>query len=240
MRQAVVLAAGTGSRLRPLTDERPKCLLTIGARTLLDRLLDQLAEAGITRVVIVTGHLSSVLETHVAKRQGPPSVVCAPNPLYASTNNAVSLLSARSFLWEEGFVLCDGDVLLAQNFLRDLCEAPDPCALLVEPKATLSAEEMKAITDAEGRVQLLSKELDPALCVGESIGVQKVGGDALPLLWEQLNQMVRGGREGAYYEEAFQRLIDGGHTFRAVMIEPGGFTEIDDLADLEDARARFA
>lgn len=240
MRQAVVLAAGTGSRLRPLTEARPKCLLEIGGRSLLDRLLDQLAEAGVDRVVLVTGHLAAQLASYAAQREHP-QVLCAPNPRYDTTNNAVSLLCARPFLRPgEGFILCDGDVLLGRNALLDLVAAPDPCALLVEPKSALSWEEMKAIVDDSLRVLTLSKELEPSRCVGESIGIQKVGGDPLPALWETLVQMAQGGREGAYYEEAFQRLIDSGATFRAVLIEPGGFTEIDDLADLEDARARFA
>jgi choline kinase len=239
-RQAVVLAAGVGSRLRPLTDSTPKCLLEVGGKTILDRLLDDLAKAGVERAVIVTGYLGRAISAHLDRAALPCAVELVENAEYETTNNAASLFVAQKKLRAEAFLLCDGDVVLKNNPVRALRAEPEGCALLVDPSVKLGAEEMKAEVDGDGRVLRLSKELEPARCLGESIGIQKVGGGALVRLWEELDRMMHGGRKGAYYEEAFQRLIDQGVTFRAVLVEPGAWTEIDDLADLEDARARFA
>jgi choline kinase len=239
MRQAVILAAGVGSRLRPLTDQTPKCLLEIGGRSLLDRLLDQLAGAGIQRAAIVTGHLEERIAGHLKAKKSALEVVLVPNPRYLSTNNAASLFVAKDALAGfGGFVLCDGDVVLRGNPIQTLVAEPG-CALIIEQKGRMGAEEMKVVVSG-GRVLRLSKELDPAECLGESIGIQKIGDEAISQLWEELSRMMHGGREGAYYEEVFQRLIDQGVPFRAVPIGPGAWTEIDDLADLEDARAQFA
>ena len=75
---------------------------------------------------------------------------------------------------------------------------------------------------------------------GESIGVQKVGGPALPILWATLEAMRDSGDTGGYYEDAFQRMMQAGVIFQTVSIGHHEWTEIDDLADLEDARARVA
>src|SRR5688572_12693661 len=108
-RQAVVLAAGTGSRLRPLTDSVPKCLLEVGGRSILDRLLADLAEAGVERAVIVTGYLGPKIAEHLRHTPPPLTVDFAQNAAYETTNNAASLLVALPHLGAGGFLLCGGD-----------------------------------------------------------------------------------------------------------------------------------
>jgi choline kinase len=131
-------------------------------------------------------------------------------------------------------------VVLTGDALDRLIAEPSPSALLVDTETELADEEMKALLDAQGTVRRLSKQLQPADCAGESIGVQKVGGAALPIFWATLESMREAGDTHGYYEDAFQRMIHAGVTFRTVPIGHYEWTEIDDLADLEDARARFA
>jgi choline kinase len=238
-RHAVVLIAGTGSRLRPLTDKTPKCLLSLGATTLLDRLLRQLSEAGVSDVLLITGHLHELVAAAVSKHSYSLSIQLIYNRAYDTSNNAVSLFLAKQALSGADFYLCDGDVLLAKNAFQQLAACEVPSALLVDASVALAHEEMKVVVDAEGFVRELSKELAPSRCLGESIGIQKVGGAAASMIWQELEEMFQQGRRNAYYEEAFQRMVDKGQPFATVLVEPGSWTEIDDLADLEDARARF-
>jgi choline kinase len=238
--QAIILAAGSGTRLRPLTLETPKCLIDVGGQTILARQLERIAAAGIGRAVIVTGYLSDQVEAHLAAHTPPIPVVLAPNPDYATTGNCMSVLAARGKIDAAGIVLCDGDVVLTGDALHRLAVAPAASALLLDSKPGLGEEEMKALLDAQGNVRQLSKKLVPADCAGESIGIQKVGGPALPILWATLEAMRDSTDTQAYYEDAFQRMISAGVTFRTVPIDREEWTEIDDLADLEDARARFA
>jgi choline kinase len=236
--QAVILAAGIGSRLAPLTNDRPKCLVEIRGEAILDRLLRQLASAGIHRAVIVTGHLSRKLERHLATRPQPIEVRLAPNPDYLTTNNVVSVFCARDKLEAGGFLLCDGDVVMELEPLRALAKSRC-CTLLIDQEVTLGAEEMKVVVH-NGRVMRLSKELDPALCIGESIGIQHVNADTTGSLWTSIQRMVARGRTGAYYEEAFQHLIDAGVNFAWIPIPEKSWIEIDDVADYKRACARFS
>lgn len=236
---ALILAAGLGSRLRPLTDDTPKCLLDVGGQTILARQLERVAAAGIRRAVVVTGYLGAQVEAHL--RRSPPQleVVTAANPDYATTGNCMSVLAGRAGVSTRGVVICDGDVVLTGDALSRLVADPAPSALLIDRETNLGGEEMKALLDAAGNVRRLAKPLDPAACAGESIGVQKVSGPALPIFWATLEAMQSAGDTQGYYEDAFQRMINAGVSFRTVAIGHHEWTEIDDVADLEDARARF-
>jgi choline kinase len=238
--EAVILAAGSGSRLRPLTLDTPKCLLDVGGRTILSRQLERIAAAGIERAVVVTGHLAERVEEHLRRFPPPIEVALAPNPDYATTGNCMSVLAARPRVGGRGIILCDGDVVLSGDALLRLVLLPGPCGLLLDMETRLGEEEMKAQVDERGTVRRLSKQVSPADAAGESIGVQKVGGAALPILWATLDAMRESGETGGYYEDAFQRMMQAGVSFHPVPIGHHEWTEIDDLADLEDARARFS
>jgi choline kinase len=238
--QALILAAGTGSRLRPLTQDTPKCLLDVGGQTILSRQLDRIAAAGMRRAVVVTGHLAEQVEQHLQVHPPLIEVALARNPDYTTAGNCMSVLAGREQVTGRGVVICDGDVVLTGNAMERLVRESCPCALLLDTETALAEEEMKALLDERGAVRRLSKRLDPAECAGESIGVQKVGGPALAILWATLEGMRDAGDTAGYYEDAFQRMVQAGVTFHTVPIGHHEWTEIDDLADLEDARARFA
>lgn len=232
---AVILVAGTGTRLLPLTADRPKCLVEIGGGTILSRLLQQLASAGLKNIFLATGFREDSIRTWVA--QHPTSgleISFVANPAYATTNNAQSLWTTRSAVGDRSFLLCDGDVLLRPGVMERLLAHPSENALLVEPRTDMGDEEMKALVEND-RVTKLSKAIDPKRAFGESIGIQKVG----PAIWKTLEAMIAAGGANRYYEDAFQLMIDGGAHFSAVPVNGDEWIEIDDMADLERARARF-
>lgn len=236
---AVILAAGSGTRLQPLTDTTPKCLLDVAGRPLLGRLLDGLADAGIRRAVIVTGHLADHIEAHLASAPPPLEVTTVTNHAYATTNNAASLAAARTVIGGQDLVLCDGDVLFSANPIPALLTSADDCTLLVDADSALDAEAMKVEVGPDGRVTRIDKQLGIETSAGESIGVQKIGGAALGLLWEEVESIVARDAARAYYEDAFQRMIDRGAAFGICRVAPDTWIEIDDAGDLERARRRF-
>jgi len=234
---AVILAAGTSSRLYPLTADIPKALLDVAGRTILDRMLDGLADAQISRVVVVTGYRGNRITAHLTETPRRIPVETVENAAFATTNNAASLLVARKATRGDAFVLCDGDVVFSANPFPSLVAAPDDSAIVVDRRAVLDEEAMKVVVDGGQRITRLSKQLDARTAAGESIGIQKIGGAALAAIWPVLDEVVGSRAASAYYEDAFQVLIDRGVPFGVTSIMAGTWREVDDATDLEAARA---
>jgi len=237
---AVILAAGTGTRLKPLTDASPKCLLDVGGRPILDRLLSALAEAGVPDAVVVTGHLADAIDAHLARARFGLTTVTVRNPAYASTNNAVSLAAARSAVGGREFVLCDGDVVFTANPFPALLASADRCVVAVDADAPFNAEAMKVELARDGRVRTLSKLLVEERSAGESLGMQRIGGDALSRIWDALDATIARDAVRAYYEDAFQQLLDRGLPMGISRVAAGTCMEIDDALDLEAAKTLLA
>jgi N-acetyl-alpha-D-muramate 1-phosphate uridylyltransferase len=110
-RRAMVLCAGRGERMRPLSDTCPKPLLEIAGRSLLDRMLDRLV--GCEQVVVNAWHLADRIAEHVAVRSGPPPIVLSREDELLDTGGGV--VHARHHLGDAPFVVCNGDVLITQG-----------------------------------------------------------------------------------------------------------------------------
>ena len=109
IRQAMVLAAGLGSRMRPLTERTAKPLLPLGGRTLLDHALDRLAAAGVTRVVVNTHWQGELVRRHLGRRTAGPEVVLRPEPTLLGTGGAVAAALADGALDDAPFFVTNGD-----------------------------------------------------------------------------------------------------------------------------------
>lgn len=246
---AVLLVAGMGTRLRPITDEIPKCLVEVAGTPLVIRLLRQLARRGVERAWLVTGYKSEVLERHLRGVSGLPELKFVYNDAFDSANNAESLRRAMVEMDSRRFILCDGDILVGDDiWLADLLSDPRPnvLAVLLQLQSQLGDEEMKfqlEPVDApwfSRRVIGLSKKLEPRMSHGESIGAQVIGDETFDALLKRLNAMSDEERRHGYYEDIFATLFDDGHEFYTLAIKPGTWTEIDTPEDLEHARAMMA
>ena len=237
---AVILAAGTSSRLYPLTADIPKALLEVAGRTILERMIDALADAQVERAVIVTGYRADRIAGHLTKGRYRIPVETVVNAAFAETNNAASLAVARPATRGDAFLLCDGDVVFSANPFPQLVAAVDDSSIVVDRTAVLDDEAMKVAVNREQRVTRLSKQLDARSSAGESIGIQKVGGAALESLWTVLEGILATRAATAYYEDAFQVLIDRGVPFGVTSIKGGTWREVDDAADLDAARRMLA
>lgn len=236
--KAVILAAGVGTRLRPQTDETPKGLLPVAGRPIIDYTLEALGHTGIKEVVVVTGHLADQLARHVTRSPVPCRTIY--NPRYATANNYYSLLVAEDALGGEPFVKVDSDLIFEPDLLTRLLSAEGDLCLALDSGVQLGIEEMKVQMDNQGRVTAVSKTLDPAACLGESIGLERISSEFAPVLFRTLRQLDAEEFTDAYYEDAYHRLAcEGGHDIRAVDISGLSWTEIDDSVDLSRANELF-
>lgn len=235
---AIVLAAGVGSRLRPLTDRVPKCLVPIGRETILARMVRLLAENGVRELVVATGYLEALVRD--ALRDAPLPVTFAHCPDHATTQNVVSLHRALASVAPGRHVVkLDGDVAFDGAIVARLMASVDDAAAAVDDTAVAPAEAMK-VTVAGGRVTRFGKGLDPYAAAGESIGVERFAAGAVPSLRSALAAAIDAGRSDVYYEEVYNDLIAAGLAMRAARVSSLRWCEVDDLDDLAAARRLFA
>src|SRR4029079_9900802 len=149
--KAVLLAAGMGSLLLPLTAELPKPLVPVGGRPLLLRTIDRLAAAGIRGrdVIVVGGYREDVLRRTLAEAGLATQVVT--NPRYADWNNFWSLYVAHEAVGGDDFLRIDGDLLIDDQLLRRLLAAPGPGAVAVDVSPEADPEAMKVAVSGPDR-----------------------------------------------------------------------------------------
>jgi choline kinase len=235
--KAVILAAGRGTRLAPLTDDRPKPLVPVKGRPLLLRTLERLADAGIRGrdVIIVTGYREDVLAQVVAGGGFTPTLVS--NPHFHDWQNFYSLAVARAAVGDDGFLEVDGDVLFDGRLLPRVLSAPGPGVLAVDVRPDLEAETMK-VTIEGGVITAVSKGLPPERSHGEYIGVSRFDPPLAREVFEELERLAREGLHGEYYEGALDRLARRGRgPLRPVDVSDCSAIEIDDAHDLARAEA---
>ncbi len=237
MTRAVILAAGGGTRLRPLTDDRPKALLEIDGEPLLVRLARQLARVGVSELVIATGHGEGAVSAILPSLPLPATV--RRNSAYATTQNAVSLYACADRLIGETWKL-DGDLLFEDGFLERLARAPmhdDELLCAVDMRHDLGAEEMKVELNGT-RIVGFGKAIDPKRAAGESTGVERIGSRALSSIVDALGAAVTAGEMHLYYEDVYDRLVRA-RALRAIAVNVSDlrWTEIDTPEDLARAEA---
>ena len=238
--KAIILAAGTASRLRPLTLHTPKCLLKVGERTLLQRSMDALISNGIREFVIVTGYLHEKIEDFVRLTYGDSINVCfIHNADYETTNNIYSLWLARPEAEGQEVLLLDSDLLYdAQIVERVLADKHDNVLTLIRHE--LGEEEMKVVMDDKGAITEISKTCDPALAAGESLGIERMGKAYTTVLYKELEVMMQDEHlENTFYELAFLRLISKGSTFSVLDVTDLFSCELDTVEDFENAKQRI-
>ena len=229
--KAIILAAGIASRLRPLTNDRPKCLLKIGNRSLLERTIDALLENNIREIVIVTGYLHEMLESFVQTRYPSLSVKFIHNELYATTNNIYSLwLALPEVQQEKEIILLDSDILFDPLMIKILRDAPHTNCLALDSHK-LGEEEIKVIVNGKNQITELSKTCSIEKAIGESIGIEKISHAYLLALHEELDNV--------FYELAFERLIARGQYFYPVDTSAYFSMELDTPEDFHDAINRI-
>jgi choline kinase len=236
--KAVILCAGSATRLRPLTTVTPKPLLPVAGRPLLRRAIENLLAAGLEELVLVTGYLED--QIHAAVRAWFPGlrVACITNAVYETTNNAYSLRLARPFVDGRPFMLLDGDIVFDVGVLHLLRRHAATSSLALRPDPDIAAEEVKVRIDARGRVAAIGKEVPVHLAAGESVGIELFTAAASARLFEALEERVgRRGLINEYYEASFQDIVDTGTEICAIDIGDLHAMEIDSYDDLVRAEA---
>lgn len=174
--KVIILSAGQGKRLLPLTAKIPKCLLKIQGKTLLDWQIGELHKCGIDQVTVVTGYGADKVESSLRENYGRQRIRTHYNPDYATTDNLVSCWKVREEM-NEDFILLNGDTLFEAAALKSLLtSSPNPITVAINHKASYDTDDMK-VSLSGTRLHRVGKNIPRDEIHGESIGMILFRGD---------------------------------------------------------------
>ena len=232
--KALILSAGQGRRLLPLTSEIPKCMLSIDGKSLLEWQVDELERCGIDRVTVVVGYGADRVEGLLSARYRDRPIRTLYNPFFGFADNLGSCWIARSEM-DGDFLLLNGDTLFEAPVVRRLLASPERAVTVTtDRKPEYDADDMKVKLEGE-RLLRVGKDIPLDQVDGESIGIILFRGEGPSLFRAGVEHALR-------FPEAIRRwylsVIDEMARSMPVWscsIEGLRWTEIDYPVDLERA-----
>ena len=226
--QAVILAAGKGSRLGKAADGLPKCLIQVGGSTLIRHQLDALADAGVGPALVLIGYGADLVRETVGN-----SAEFILNPRYAATNSLHTFYLARE--WIKGpVVILNSDVIAHPKLLESLLRSGED-SLAYDSLSGYAPEHMKVAVRRDGKVANLSKDLPEEGTSGENVGMLYLSRRTLDVVFSQAEKLVAADRTDAFLAEAIRASL-GLIELKAVDVAGIPWTEIDTPHDLDRAR----
>jgi choline kinase len=236
---ALLLAAGTGSRLMPLTSNTPKCLTEVNGKSFLERLVENLILKGFKRLVIVTGYQKHCIEEFISNLSADLTIEFIFSPLYKTTNNIYSLWMARETI-KEPFMLVEGDLIFDVSLLDEMIY-PDRIAVanilpwMNGTSVTIDgSQQVKSFhknTDIDGASDLKYK----------TVNIYSFSLASWEAIIESLNQNIEANKVTGYYETVFgEMMTDNQLSLKAVDFDNKHWYEVDTLKDLTEAEKLFS
>ncbi|MFC1533030.1 phosphocholine cytidylyltransferase family protein [Thermodesulfobacteriota bacterium] len=235
---ALLLAAGRGIRLSPITQNMPKCLTMVNGVPILERLVSCLSQHGVKRLVVVTGHLENCIRDFLGARAGALAIDYVYSPLYATTNNIYSLWMAREAI-REPFLLIESDLVFDGSLLDEML-CPGRIAI-----ASMKSW-MNGSTVTVDQFQQVKAFWNGTASSLDEISYKTVNIYSLSLpswyrITERLDQHISAGRVNDFYEIVFAEMVaDGSLSFQTVSFDDKPWYEIDTIEDLVEAERIFS
>ncbi|WP_206921949.1 NTP transferase domain-containing protein [Alicyclobacillus suci] len=228
---SIILAAGRSMRLRPLTDNQPKCLLDMGPKKILDWQLDALKSVGVFDVRMVVGYQKERIVDHIRTHHSDMRVTYIENPDFETTNTLFSLAKALQD-FEGDFYYMNADVVFEQSILQRLSTYNGGGFLAIDRKQC--REEEVKVQVQENQITAIGKHLDPATSYGEFIGVANFTGDFAKRFRQTVLAEAVTPNEMKFFEHALDVMVDK-HDMFAVDITGLPCVEVDFPEDYEYA-----
>jgi len=235
--KAIILNAGEGRRLRPLTISKPKCLLKLNKVTILEHQLTNIAKSGIKEVIMVVGYHANQIIEKVKEMSLNLKFKFIFNPIYYKTNTVYSLWLARDFFKECDFLYFNGDVVFHKDILERLLGAHYDTCVAVK-RTAVGEEEVKVILKSE-IVKGIGKEIDWAKASGEFIGIARFSKSFNSLFIDKLKEVVNQGMINEFFEVALNRTLKSYNVY-AVDVSDLPCIEVDTYEDFNVAKRIYS
>jgi len=234
---ALLLAAGTGSRLFPLTQSAPKCLTIVNGTSILERLLFNLNSQGFKRLVVVTGHLQEHIRSFLGDRVGNIEIDYIFSPLYKETNNIYSLWMARKAI-HEPFLLLESDLVFDESLLDSMLY-PDRIAV-AKMQSWMNGTSVTINASKQVKAFIANNDDSFGDTKYKTVNIYSISLNSWHEILKRLDQRIAEGKVNGYYETIFAEMIaDGSLAFESVSFDGNPWYEIDTHEDLAIAETLF-
>ena len=234
---ALLLAAGTGSRLLPFTQKSPKCMTLVSEISILSRLVENLRLQGFQKLVIVTGHLNASIENFLGTKYNDIVIEYVHCPFYKTTNNIYSLWMVRDIMVEP-FVLIESDLVFDPLLLNDMIY-PDRLAI-ASIRSWMNGTTV--IINEDNKVIEFKNDTTPIqdIIKYKTVNIYSFSNSSWQAISKRLDGHIKDGKVKYYYETVFSELVNEGIlSFEAVSFDEKAWYEIDNIGDLEEAVKLF-
>jgi choline kinase len=232
--KALILAAGLGTRLRPITDTRPKAMVEVNGKPILFKQIDNLLQNSIEDITVIAGYKSEMMIDAINKSY--KNVKTIINDVYDKTNNMYSAYLALDDMYGNEFLLMNGDVFYDSEIVEELVKTDYKNSIVVE-EGTYNDENMK-VTCVDGRIMDISKAISKDNAYGVSIDVYKFSKEGSKVFYDKVKEFIEDKKELNHWTEVALNDV-----LKLVEFSPcslkGRWVEIDNLEDLKRAESIF-
>jgi len=231
--KAVILAAGIGTRLKPITNNFPKCLVKVLNKPILQYQIESYLYAGIKDIIIVTGYLSDKIEVFVQKKYfGIANIKIVYNKNFKTTNNMYSLYLTQ-FLLNECFMVSNADVVIPLDMIKYIVTSEYENCIAVQ-KNNYNNESMKIKVD-RNVIRTISKTINRENSYGTSIDIYCIGNTGKNKLFKIINEIIEIKKDKNLWTEVAINMLLSQINFYPLDIKDRYWYEIDNFEDLKKA-----
>lgn len=243
--QALMLAAGMGRRMGKYTEKYTKCMIPVAGKTLLERVVESLTEAGITKLVMVIGYEAERLKQYVEECQFPIQVEYVENPIYAETNNIYSLFLAKDHLTQDDTILLESDLIFEKSIIKSVVESTEPNLVVVAKYeqwmdgTVVLLNQKRQILDFVDKSQFRYEDIGKYY---KTVNIYKFSKEFAEKQYIPfLEAYLKAYGTNQYYEQVLKILSHiRGSELKAHILKDENWYEIDDAQDLDIAGTIFA
>lgn len=243
--QALMLAAGMGRRMGKYTEKYTKCMIPIAGRTLLERVIEALTEAGITKLVMVVGYEAERLKQYVEECQFPIQIEYVENSIYEETNNIYSLFLAKNYLTQDDTILLESDLIFEKSIIKSLIESQEQNLVVVAKYeqwmdgTVVLLNQKKQILDFVDKTQFRYEDIGRYY---KTVNIYKFSKEFAEKQYIPfLEAYLKAYGTNQYYEQVLKILSHiRGSELKAHILKDENWYEVDDAQDLDIAETIFA
>lgn len=242
--KGLILSAGMGTRLHPLTRTRPKCLVQVAGKPMMQYQLDSLRQAGVEECTIVVGHMANAVRTYFGSQYRGLSLSYVENTTYATTNNLFSLWLARG-KFDDDILLLEADLVFDHSLVSELLSMDEPNVAVVDRFQPNMDGTVILAQGGAVKSMVLKADQGPRFDYGpalKTVNIYRLSRESLEgSIVPRMKEFLEAGRDDQYYEAVFADLISTGRLDMAVMnTGDNKWAEIDTLDDLNHAERLFS